>query len=120
METKENESGRAMNTQEAFDIIWERAKDLRRAGEEDNWTCYYRHPDDPTFRCFVGECIPDEEYSNEFEGCDVIAIDVPSLRGVNLDFLIQAQNVHDEENPCDWQHGLRMLAAKHDLTVPND
>ena len=58
-----------MNNQEFFDIVWNRAKDQRKAKRDDETACKYRMelPSGEVLKCFVGECIPDEAYDHRMD-----------------------------------------------------
>lgn len=112
-----------MNNQEAFNKIWERAKDYRRAlSAFDSMTCVYRDPVNRT-KCFVGELIPDDEYSPEMEGYAVEDLvknfDIPELADVDVLLMKELQILHDSRSQCAWADELRKIAVKYHLTVPD-
>jgi hypothetical protein len=109
-----------MTNQEAFDKIWERAKDKRRSTSPVNSACLYRGPDG--LKCFVGVLIPDAEYSPDFEvgGVDRIAQHVPTLAGLDIAMLKECQLVHDAYLPSEWRFRLRLVAESFGLQVPED
>lgn len=110
-----------MNNQEAFNKIWERAKDRRKAKETSNGLCSYRAAGG--LKCFVGELIPDEEYNPKMERWNVAELRrsgllPPSLQGLDVDLLWSCQSVHDAFPPDLWEYRLRRVADLYSLTVP--
>lgn len=107
-----------MNTQEAYNRIKERAKDLRQAASPGGSICYYRCPTDPSLRCFVGALIPDNEYSPSLEGTAIPKLQqlVPTLADINTAFLRLAQRIHDRIKPSEWAESLEELGQRFDLT----
>ena len=61
-----------------------------------NGTCYYKSPDGN--KCAIGRFIPDDEYSNNFEGkiATTIFDDLNiNLKKLGSHFLYDLQNLHD-------------------------
>lgn len=115
-----------MNTQEAFNIIWERAKIKKKAINEVDYTrpgCKYRA--DNGLACFIGVLFPDECYRPELEGQSINALlesnELPSvLDSIDESFLILAQPIHDVDPVEDWEENLRALASDFNLTIPGE
>lgn len=121
-----------MSLQEAFNKIWERAKDPRRSMRQPgarNSICAYRSPDG--LKCFIGVLLPDTNYDPRMDGHGINLGEekytgltyVGPLTGVeqtgrNVDALFAMQRVHDGHEPCDWQRSLRYIAERYQLTVP--
>lgn len=104
-----------------FNAVWERAKDKRRSmlGNRDSLPrCAYRGPEG--LRCFVGVCIPDDEYKAEFERLFTSEVlqSVPSLVGVDMRLIAKAQSIHDHSPEWSWESYLRELAEEYGLEVP--
>ena len=125
-----------MNNQEAFNKIWERAKDRREAFDDFEGSCMYRCriSEEETIACFVGALIPDELYDPAIERLSVKdLVDLTDndlykvlkpiadfLGGVDVKFLSKCQNIHDAYNPREWEGKLRAVAKEWDLEVPKD
>lgn len=107
-----------MTNQEFFNKVWERAKDPRESMLNDK--CMYRGPNG--LRCFVGECIPDEEYDPAIEGSTVQDLHLnntipPALKDVDVDLMVECQTVHDGYMPEFWRKELTLIAKKHKLQI---
>lgn len=104
-----------MTNQEAFDKA---ALHLLRQGckSENVDTCLYRGPNGT--KCAVGALIPDEEYDPSAEGdtIDSVVEWVPSLHGLDTEFLRQLQTVHDDSAVEEWPGELRAVAARFGLS----
>lgn len=116
-----------LTKQEAFNLVWERAKDPRRSmGSStvaDQSFCAYRGSHG--VKCFVGVLIPDEEYHPCMEGERASYLLTngnlpPSLDPADVEFYDTMQRVHDdfETPPSQWHDLLRIVAAEYNLTVP--
>lgn len=119
-----------MTLQEAFDKIWAHAqlKQPARMTSDAGTPCYYRHPDYPTKRCFIGCLIPDELYNRDWdipgtEACAsglynvLITIENGSLVG-DIHALRELQKIHDNYHPDNWNDKLREYAIEYGLVVP--
>ena len=95
-----------MNTQEAYENIREyfMRPDAAFSLDEDESSCVYRSPEGR--KCAVGSVIPDSEYQSLMDGNDGLGstqaealskvLDaVPSLKDVDREFLLEAQQAHD-------------------------
>lgn len=85
-----------MTEQEAYERMREwLGREGASKSESRNGLCVYRLGDGN--KCAVGVLIPDEEYHETFENAtiDSVAEACPSLEGLDLGFLSQAQNCHD-------------------------
>lgn len=115
-----------------FNAIWERAKKPVRSTidvfNDDNLTCAYRG-DQAGTACFVGVLIPDELYDPEMEGKPVNqsvsvlqvlekAYGGDKLSGSEMEFLSEAQGIHDHQSIDYWERRLRNLAAEYHLQCP--
>ena len=127
----------ALALQDAFDLIWERAKTPVRA--EHNGRCMYRLPcgsrSRPETVCLAGAVIHDDVYRPEFDGNDyylglilsdlgyIDDFDVNDFLSIGrwplLDLCNMARHIHDAHDPITWPDELRKLAARHALTIPN-
>lgn len=105
--------------QETFDTV---ARFLIRQGRRSysDTGCKYRAPNGD--RCAVGCLIPDELYSEGFEGTGVKYDIAPTMfqLGYDVDFLERLQEAHDEWHQ-DWLHGwaeeMRQLAGEYGLST---
>jgi hypothetical protein len=89
-----------------------------RAGHK-NEGCLYRAPDGT--KCAIGALITDEEYSPEMEGERVGGTTLrPILERLQLDseFAEELQEIHDSEDPEEWEGCLRVFAKSYKLTIP--
>lgn len=120
--------------QEIFDIVWERAKDLRCAEDVPGGPCRYRASNG--LACFVGVLIADDVYTTNIEGQTVAAALLRFENSVTfnedlLDALIESgiasddwelvsilQQVHDEISPENWASALMVIANVYELKVP--
>lgn len=111
-----------MNNQEVFDIVWERAKDKRKAFSNENEFCKYRNEEGVA--CFVGVCIPDDTYNEDMEGHDFhnLIARFPVIKDIFKDcdssFVKSLQVIHDSNEPKEWEELLRRKAVEQNLTVP--
>lgn len=116
-----------MNNQEMFDIIWKRAKTpvkaLIKFGTEGHARCQYRASEG--YKCFIGECIPDEMYKPDMEDYTTFAAltyKFPEIKQLfnNVDrmFFDLIQNIHDIRNETEWNECLINLAKEYKLKVP--
>ena len=82
--------------------------------------CVYRNPEG--LKCAVGHCIPDEEYSEDFETPMVdqlasVYARVPSLQSASFRLLNQLRIAHDLENtPEGLRWALKLVASRYGLT----
>lgn len=113
-----------LTLQEAFNKIWERAKDkvkaIERFNEDPALTgCRYRASNGK--KCFVGVLIPDEQYTPEMEGelFSIIEKSVPCIRGLDHQLLCKLQEIHDSWKISEWDFALRNFAIMNKLTVPD-
>lgn len=121
--------------QEIFNIVWERAKDRRRAKDQ-RWAlrshrrCSYRSKiTDPTsLACFIGECIPDKAYIPQLDDENIDSPIDDVLRKYTylfpvewdgiLEQLRSLQEIHDLYGPSDWEQKLVDFAKNNNLTIP--
>lgn len=69
-------------------------------------------------KCAVGCLIPDEAYTRAFEGMPLSEImeQVPTIKGLDLDFLVTLQAAHDGSLSLgSLKSALRNVAGKYDL-----
>jgi len=107
-----------MNLQEAFNLIWERAKDKTKATVPGQARCYYRSPNGN--RCFIGALIPDDRYKADFENIPLWEIksrlkDILEPEEIKLGEL---QSIHDSCDVDAWKHYLCEFARMNELTIP--
>lgn len=100
--------------QEAFNLVWERAKDKRRAVAHGR--CLYRAPDG--LKCFVGVLIPDEKYDARFDSEWRTTGEVMDCDKELERFLCSLQGIHDWTEPAEWERLLRQVALAEGLEVP--
>lgn len=101
-----------MNIQEAFDlalngIIGQVRPSWGATGGKDSG-CLYRGPNG--CKCAIGWVIPDAEYQPRFDqGCllEEVVIACPTLRRLDLDFLIDLQKAHDVPALVNGEAGLK-------------
>lgn len=105
-----------MTNQESFTtVVLHLRKQGRRAHDHHN--CRYRAPDG--CKCAIGALIPDDQYTPELEGRNVLAlINLPALQGLNPFLLYNLQNLHDVYDPKAWEKRFEDLAEKFKLEVP--
>ena len=111
-----------LSNQEIFNIVWERAKDKRKA-TKGVWGCAYRakQPDGEVLKCFIGACIPDSMYEPKMEGAiEFLLLGYPALGFLypQAGFLAALQSIHDKALPDEWEQRLRLTADKYKLTIP--
>jgi hypothetical protein len=89
-----------MTTQEAYEAIraYFSQPDAEYCVDEHEERCVYRRADGR--KCAVGCLIPDDAYMPEFDRVGYspaqIKRAIPELRSVSEEFLVKAQNAHDE------------------------
>lgn len=118
-----------MNLQELFNIVWERAKDHRKAMEVNPdgspGFCMYRLNQDPNgLACFIGAALPNEKYVPGMDalfgslGWSLQA--VLQVIGYDGDIFLAAdlQRIHDGISSDRWDTHLRDFAFDHNLTIP--
>lgn len=102
-----------MNNQQAFDIVCKHLLSMKHQSgivEEDGTiSCQYR--DDRGNMCAVGVLIPDDVYSNEFEGTSITQLiqrkEVENIfKGCDIGLLCKFQTVHDDGTNWD-SNGLK-------------
>lgn len=116
-----------LTNQEIFDRVWERAK-VPVTAQVVGKSCRYRvdlNPDNlaPENCCFVGILIPPDKYYPELDkgGKSALSDEIKALFKCNLhrlNFLHRLQVIHDNYPPHLWLNGLRAVAKKHRLKVP--
>lgn len=92
---------------EAFDIVKKHLLCQGKKSRAPNGSCKYRGPDG--LKCAVGVLIPDSEYVPGFDNAttlDEVRRRCPSLRGLDYDFLLSVQRLHDNENVETWPEKL--------------
>ena len=111
-----------MNDQEAFDKM---VRHMRLQGEkctDETGNCVYRGLDG--MKCAVGAIIPDTEYRWEFDNSiessqiENIIDQIPSLRDVDLDILMEMQYIHDSLPNDRWEANFESIAKSHGLEMP--
>jgi len=114
-----------MNNQQAFDIM---VQHLRKQGQKSRnngfGTCLYRGPDG--LKCAIGALIPDVVYRKEMEGqaIDRLLINerdrFPQLcklfEGVNELLLAEMQDIHDFNEPSQWERRFKLCAEEYNLS----
>lgn len=115
-----------LTDQEMFNIVWKRAKIPARAVVAGAGICRLRAnktAEDP-LRCFLGECIPDNEYNPTWDNgntpTSVVLRECYSLKELTYSLVTDIQRIHDNCAPGVWEEMLREIAEKYDLTIPND
>lgn len=115
-----------MTKQEIFNVVWERAKDKRKAW--DNGLCMYRMPlgNGESLKCFAGVLIPDDMYDPNMERATAhpLMSMYPELKPYLIPsdgkagFIRSLQGIHDDFRVEEWDGMLRMFAENDFLTVP--
>jgi len=104
--------------QSFFGAVCVRAKDKRKSLNGDR--CVYRSSDG--LACFVGVCIPDDEYHPDMEQKSAYRLAnrgmLPFLADVDRNLMLACQMVHDNAHPDEWQQELRTIANKFSLEMP--
>lgn len=119
-----------MNSQEAFNKVWERAKKLVKSQHRGVNAfgdvvifCCYRNPIDGN-KCFVGELIPDELYKPSMERNSVASLqadyhEIEELfKDVKQNLLGDLQSIHDGDSVSDWEEKLRWFGLYYKLEIP--
>lgn len=113
--------------QEAFDIVWNRSKLLKKttySTNNDNTVHnVYRATDNHKGEsCFIGELIPDSLYSKELEHRTI-----SNIITYNEEFKVlnpiknqlqELQEIHDLEPVNSWKEKLINFAKRHGLGIP--
>lgn len=118
-----------MNTQEAFDAMWQHAKTMPMIARNLYGKCSYRT--ETGNKCLIGCLIPDRIYNHTWdtESMSVVALlrrpEIQEILGnVDPKFLSVAQGIHDSTHSVDWRERLlvrlRYLAMEYKLEVPNE
>lgn len=115
-----------MNTQEAFNLIWERAKIKKKAVEtleKGNLVCKYRAANG--LPCFIGAIITDEEYHEDLEGRSISTLLREHMvdgifNDIEEQFLTSMQAIHDVYSAELWEMELRNRALRFGLIVPGE
>jgi hypothetical protein len=127
-----------VNLQEAFNKIWERAKDKTKAQEVVcmdglmTTDCMFRTADGK--KCFIGVLSPDEKYAPwmDWRGPRPLQYAaIASLRAVLREIgmcvdegeyraLLDVQYIHDTTPPEHWEERLRTYARNNHLTIPEE
>ena len=120
---------RQLSNQEILNIVWERAKDKRKALQvvahlQDLCGCRFRaNVEGEVLACFVGACIPNSLYVPKMDDCDLheLITRYPQLGFVpgQYKFLKDLQSVHDFRNVEEWEELLRNTANGYGLTIPD-
>lgn len=130
-----------MDNQTAFNLVWERAKDQRKATVripdtyDSGGSCVYRSPNG--LKCFAGVLIPDELYQPTFENTVISGLvenksqdrdrpfppeDIQPLQAHLADcstrLLDRFQTIHDSYEVSEWESRLMDLAREFNLSVP--
>lgn len=113
-----------LTMQEAFNIVWRRARDPHRSLLGDgSGTCAYRG--DHGRKCFVGVLLPEEFYHSSMEkrSADFVRAWRPEIDEfwalLPFEFLQEIQDIHDETSPVLWKSALRKrIAERWGLEVP--
>jgi hypothetical protein len=101
-----------LTLQEIFNIVWNRAKDKRKA--LNNNACVYRSEN--SLKCFIGELIPDYNYSYSMEGCKATSFMVfPNI--TNIKAIRDLQLIHDLKDTEDWESELQKFAGQNKLKI---
>mgnify|MGYP000264000552 FL=1 len=127
-----------LTLQEVFNKVWERAYTPIRSENEallqpstpGKNICSYRNPKDGVNHCFIGVCIPNEVYNEEFEGMGALDLFKSYPNEMKLIFgnmvteyraknaLSELQSIHDLIEPEFWHERLREFAIKYNLAIP--
>lgn len=107
--------------QAIFNIVWERAKDKRKAQSDPNGACAYRTEDN--LACFIGQCIPNRYYITNMEGpvSELLIYLSPKIKGIYSSFIDELQylqNIHDDDDPELWEEKLVKFATRNKLKIP--
>ncbi len=113
-----------MTNQEAFSRV---VLHLRKQGEPamDGEVCKYRS--EQGTRCAIGALLTDAEYLPEMENNSIRTIShdykLPSLDGLDIEFLVRLQRIHDDPLKganwvADMEDKARKFARGYDLTMP--
>jgi hypothetical protein len=133
-----------LSKQEAFNKVWERAKD--QVPSRNPWgACMYRAPNGKA--CFIGALMPDGKYEAWMDdgATDVVPVayqgslffsgvlqvigamdhtadelEPESEDAETFTFYRDLQRVHDSGEPSEWASELRYLARKWNLEVPRE
>ncbi len=116
-----------MNTQEAFNKICDHLMTQKKqATHSGHWggSCRYRAPDGS--KCAVGCLIPDELYTPSMEGQVIdgtLCVGRPALRKlfaeIDESMLENCQTLHDHDTVGNWASGLRVIAQRFSLLIPD-
>ncbi len=108
-----------MDKQEIFNKVWNGAKaqGFERSIGEDG-TCLYRGP--KGLKCNAGLLIPDEEYREYMEGCNVMSLSSKTLFALGrMWFVDSLQKAHDRAvDSKTHEDNLRRVAQNEGLTEP--
>jgi len=108
--------------QEIFDKVVEHARGMAKKCSR-GAVCYYRHPDNPNYKCFVGALIPDDIYDAKMENKTVGQLfekiehlfNKQIVDGDLLIFLTHLQQLHDYKNTNQWVEQFEYLASVYNL-----
>lgn len=113
--------------QEAFDIVWDRSKLLKKTQSkvnidtaEEGYINKYRNQYGEA--CFIGELIPDGMYCSNFEDFNISYIintfeEFKVLNPIKSQ-LQELQDIHDSEPVSSWKDALTDFAKTHGLGIP--
>lgn len=116
-----------MTNQEIFDKVATHLLMQGKKSMNDRGECVYRNA--AGRKCAVGCLIPEELYSNEFEGASPSGTGAKTTRlwealsAAGLDytqhagFLWELQCIHDEQGVDEWRNGLLRVALHRDLST---
>jgi hypothetical protein len=114
-----------MTLQELFNIVWERAKDKRKAWvnnvDDMSVRCVYRSPEG--LCCFIGAAIPPEKYDRRFDYDMPLMslkeiVSILKLDRVNMRAIEELQRIHDTREVELWEIELRAYALRRNLEIP--
>jgi hypothetical protein len=113
-------NSREMTLQDVFNVVWERAKNpvksMTACDDGSDYDCLYRGPN--SLKCFIGECIADEDYKESFEGKPVSNPIIKDLFPLCWNSLRTLQTIHDDYEPNDWRKELDIYAKDRGLSIP--
>jgi hypothetical protein len=111
-------NSREMTLQDVFNVVWERAKNPVKSRLGDLGICAYRGSNG--LKCFIGECIADEDYKADMEGGTSASTAIQKLFPKISEHagMRRIQMVHDCEPVEEWETDLRSIARYRNLTIP--
>lgn len=106
-----------MTNQEALTKVVAHAKAQKEPARGDDGMCRYWLPDGR--RCFLGALLSEKEAMTATH-LGVAAGAVADELGLDVDFAVALVEVHDKQDPEDWERKLERLATWWDLRMPGE